>query len=87
VNWADALDEVEARIDRAEQGQPISFDAPTDLGPIPAELLPRAEALVTRSAIVEAALTERADGLRAELRRIPRRQAGHSTTHRFDIQA
>ena len=85
--WIDVLDEIEARIHVAEQGQAISFVPPTDLGPLPAELVPRAEALATRSAVIEAALTERAEDLRAQLRRIPRRPAGHSTTNRLDIQA
>jgi hypothetical protein len=86
-HWSDVLDEIEARIDLAEQGQSISFAPPAGLGPMPQELAPRAEALLTRSALVEAALTERAEDLRAQLRRIPRRQAGHTTTNRFDIQA
>jgi hypothetical protein len=87
TTWPDVLDEIEARIELAERGEQVSFAPPEDLGPIPAELVPRAEALVTRGAQVETELTERAETLRAELRRIPRRHTERGTTNRLDIQA
>ena len=85
--WHNVLDEIEARIDLAERGEEVAFVPPEGLGPIPADLVPRAQALVTRGAQVEAGLTERAEELRAELRRIPRRHAERGTTNRLDIQA
>ena len=85
--WHDVLDEIEARIDLAERGEQVEFVPPEGLGQIPAELVPRAQALVTRGAQVEAGLTERAEELRAQLRKIPRRHTERGTTNRLDIQA
>lgn len=79
--WSAALEALEADVaalDRAmEAGSSVavsSWQAPQDLGPVPAELVPRAERLVTRIAEVRERGTERMGALRGELDELDRRR-------------
>ncbi len=92
TEWSSALDEMERRLDAAEQlvADPNSdavpaFAPPAVDGPVPAELATRADALVARGLALQQQLLESMTQVRADLARIPRRQASHSGANRFEI--
>jgi len=94
ASWAHALDELEGRVAAGEEllargaDQPLEpFEAPPGLGPLPADLAPRAEVVLARSRALEAALAER-------LRELPRpvaprfgRPGPEARSHRLDTGA
>jgi len=88
-SWAVVLDALEARLDEAErEGRAEPFSPPVVSEPLPPELQARAEALVTRGRALEASLTDRANDLRSELRRLPRMHQGpRGVTARFQADA
>ena len=58
------------------------FVPPDDLGPIPTELVPRAEAILAAGRAIEAGLAERRDDVYAQLRDVESRRApGGFATH------
>ena len=93
-DWSSALDEMERRLDAAEQllANPDSdavsaFEPPAVDGSVPAELSARADALVSRGLALQQQLLESMTQVRADLARIPRRPAAHSGAARFEIDA
>jgi len=93
IAWERALEECEARLDAAgtalEAGAPVTvapFAPPETDEPMPAALADRARDLVARSVELEGLLARELDGIRAELRRLPRMPAAPRET-RFDAQA
>jgi hypothetical protein len=94
TSWSAALDEMERRLDGAEQliANPESdavpaFEPPAVDGPVPAELAARADALVARGLALQQQLLESMTQVRADLARIPRRPAARSGAARFEIDA
>jgi hypothetical protein len=92
AGWSTALDEMERRLDGAEQllANPdldavSAFEPPAVDGPVPAELAARADALVTRGLALQQQLLESMTQVRADLARIPRRPVSHSGANRFEI--
>jgi hypothetical protein len=60
----------------------VRFVPPDDLGPIPTELVPRAEAILVAGRAIEAGLAERRDDVYAQLRDVESRRApGGFATH------
>ena len=94
ADWSTALDEMQRRLDGAEQllANPDSdavsaFEPPAVDGPVPVELSARADALVARGLALQEKLLESMTQVRADLARIPRRPASHSGANRFEIDA
>jgi hypothetical protein len=91
-DWSGALDEMERRLDAAEQliADPESdavsaFEPPTVDGPVPSELAARADALVARGVALQQQLLEAMTQVRADLARLPRRAPARSGANRFEI--
>ena len=81
TTWDEALDAVEARLDRAERAlaEPGStrivgeFTPPAVAGPLPAALATRAGSLVQRGDAIRAACEAESARIRAELHKLGRR--------------
>jgi hypothetical protein len=95
MNWSAVLDSFEARLaaatavldDPDEALAPSVFEPPAGLPPCPPELLPRVQALLASSADLEARVRSRADGVKDELLRIPRRTTSGPAARRFETHA
>jgi hypothetical protein len=94
TSWSETLDQLEARLDdaaraleRPSDSVTPAFEPPAELGPLPAELVPRARGLLTRGSALEQQLTAAAATLRTELHRLPRRPSPRGATARFEIDA
>ncbi len=93
TSWAHVLDDCAARIDAAtaalERGAPAEIPAFVPVeppGPLPAELVERARALVDRSEALERRLEDERARVRAELLRLPRMPAAEREVH-FEVKA
>jgi hypothetical protein len=96
ASWTRVLDDCEARLDAlaatmttATPPEISPFLPVATAEPIPAELVPRARALVDRSAELEQRLANERDRVRAELRRLPRmpRTPGPGSEALFEVKA
>jgi hypothetical protein len=96
VSWPVALDDFAAVLERAEAAladsdatiEPLVFTAPTVDGPLPVELLPRAQALLARNTELMQRIEARRTDIRSELARIPRSRPTESGAEpRFEAHA
>jgi hypothetical protein len=88
VSWIEALTAMEARLDAVERGETVdAFEPPAVAAPIPADLLPRAEAVVARGEAVQERMAKEAACIRDELRRLPRIAATGTGAARFEVDA
>ena len=81
LTWSSALEALEADVDALDQalrdGSNVavsSWQPPTDLGPVPADLAPRAERLLRRISEVRGRGAQRLDELQGELQQLDRRR-------------
>jgi hypothetical protein len=82
-DWEHALAECEERLAAAEAGSPPAFTHPVVTGPLPAELEPRARAIVEQGESLERRLASEQERIRLELRRLPRMPTPRNQS-RFD---
>jgi hypothetical protein len=92
--WDALLDRLEDRLDEAarlivgEKTEAVApFEVPEIDGPLPADRLARAQALVARGNEIEAQLRAQTQDIRAELRRMPRVQTTRGGATRFQADA
>ncbi|HET9728043.1 MAG TPA: hypothetical protein VFR41_01410 [Acidimicrobiia bacterium] len=89
TTWEAALDELEARLDIAERsgGREAMppFEPPAVVGPLPAELTARAQALFDRGELLRTQLVTTAASLRSAVHHLPR-EAPSPGSH-FEVSA
>ncbi len=92
TTWEQALADIEARLDALDQalvaGDPqpqLEFAVPAVDGPLPVALRDRAQAAAARGDALRARAESRAQDIKAELQRIPRRRPQSATTSLFEI--
>lgn len=96
-SWADALDDFEARLDAqraaldaGEAGGLSPFEPPIGLGPLPPELLARAEDLLAQAVDLEQELADNVVALGQDLAVVRRMEASTATpqhAHFVDFNA
>ncbi|MHB1486740.1 MAG: hypothetical protein ACYCS7_03660 [Acidimicrobiales bacterium] len=80
TDWSSVLDEMEHHVEAqraAMAGQaptPPEFQAPADMGPIPAELRERAQALLRMTLALEGQLSDARDEVVASMQSVGRRK-------------